>query len=141
VPANSTIYLPADGVDLGTVFESAKSKKTIFKGSRYFEVDVAGDIVRFNVMPNHELASHLSGLERYISTLPDDEDRKQQVTLAVRQTKTVLGLVTKKEFYENEAIVSCLFETATAYGGIVFVQDSVISASGEVLVGPLYGST
>lgn len=141
MPANATIYLPVDGVDLRTIFESARSKKTIFKRSRYFEVDVTGDIVQFNVMPSHELASHLSGFERYISTLPDDEDRKQQALFTVGQTKTVLGLVTKKEFYENEAIVSCLFETATAYGGIVFVQNSVVSADGEVLVGPLCGST
>ncbi|WP_019142452.1 hypothetical protein [Noviherbaspirillum massiliense] len=141
MPANATIYLPVEDVDLGKIFESAKSKKTFFKRERYFEVDVAGDLVRFNVMPTEQLGSHLNGFVGYISSLHDDDHRKQEATSFVRQSRIVLGLVTKKEFYENEALISCLFEIAEAYGGIVFTQNSVIKFDGNVLVGPLYGNT
>jgi hypothetical protein len=141
MPANAAIYLPVLQVNLGEIFESAKIRKPLFKKSTYFQVNVAADVIRLNVMPTEQITSHLGGFAGYIYSLPDDENRKQEACLAVSKTKTVLGLVTEKEFYENKALYPFLFKIAEAYSGLVFVKNSVIRADGNVLVGPLYETT
>ncbi|GAA4806189.1 hypothetical protein [Lysobacter hankyongensis] len=137
MPANAAIYLPHDGVDLSTLFRDAKSDKTLFRKPTYFDVALDGDIVRFNVMEPSRVEAHLRGFLGYIDSLDQDAARKRDTANAIAHTRTVLGLITERDFEQNPAIWQSLFRIADAYDGFVFVHESVLLANGAVLVGPL----
>jgi hypothetical protein len=137
MPANATIYLRSNNVNLSSLFADVTSDKSIFKRRTFFDVRLGDDTVRFNVMDPAEIEFHLHGFLGYISTLNQGEERKTDAIYLIRQTKAVLGLVTDKEFRENEAIWPSLFKIAGAYDGFVFVFDSVLLSNGAALVGPL----
>lgn len=69
MPANGAIYIQRDKVDLKDVFDEVKSDKNFFKNATYFDVNLDGDTVRFNVMEGSQLPSHINGFLRYISSL------------------------------------------------------------------------
>lgn len=137
MPANAAIYLPYDKVDLCTIFPTAKSNKGLFSAATYFDVPCGAETVRFNLMPPGMIGRHLAGFLGYIESLPDEPDRKRDAQTAVRQSRTVLGLVAESEFADNHAIWQALFQIADAYDGYVFVNDSVLLANGAVIVGPM----
>ena len=115
MPANAAIYIPTEKVD----------------------VPLGGETVRFNIMPRDEVATHLTGFQNYIASLPDDADRKQDASRAIRQTRIVLGLVAASDFTDNHAIWQSLFRIADAFDGYVFVHDSILLPNGAVIVGPM----
>jgi hypothetical protein len=137
MPANAALYLPNESVDLTRVFDTAKAYKPLFGEVTHFEVMLGNDAARFSVMPRTEVALHIAGLLRYIDSLDQDATRKSAARRALSHTKTVLGLVTEREFEENHAIWQALFRIADVYDGFVFVYESVLLPSGAVLVGPM----
>jgi hypothetical protein len=137
MPANAALYLPKDAIDLTQVFETARAHKRLFGRVTHYDVTFGADVVRFNVMPAAEVAGHVSGLLRYVESLDQDATRKRDACFALQHTKTVLGLVTAREFEDNHAIWQALFRIADAYDGFVFAHGSVLLPSGAVLVGPL----
>ena len=137
MPAQGAVYIQQDKVDLAEVFEGVRSDKTLFRKASYYEVDLDGDTVRFNVMPRNEVAGHIRGFLGYIASLDQDEQRKRDTSHAVAHTQVVLGMVTDGEFEDNPAIWESLFRIATRYHGLVFVHGSVLLGGGNVLVGPL----
>ena len=137
MPANGAIYIQLDKIDLSEVFDNVKTDKGFFKKSTYYEVALGDDSVTFNVMESSALENHIKGFLGYISSLDQDQKRKDDTSYAISHTKIVLGLSTDKEFEENHAIWQSLFKIADKYDGFVFVHDSVLLPSGTVLVGPL----
>lgn len=137
MPANGAVYIQRDKIDLAEVFGKVKSDKGLFRKATYYDVDLDGDIVRFNIMEPSQVANHINGFLGYISSLDQDPKRKKDTSYAISHTKIVLGLVTNKEFEDNPAIWHSLFKIADKYDGFVFVYDSVLLPSGTVLVGPL----
>jgi hypothetical protein len=137
MPANAAIYIQRTGVDLARVFPKVASDKSLLRKATYYDVDIGGDTVRFNVMETARIESHLRGFLGYIDSLDQDPERKRDTAFAVAHTKTVLGLVTDREFEDNPEIWQSLFRIADAYDGLVFVHDSVLLPSGTVMVGPL----
>jgi hypothetical protein len=134
--AIAAIYLPADKIDLTKFLKVTESDKTLFRSATYFNVAIGSDIVQFNVMPKSEVSEHLIGLQGYINTLQEPEGKKLCARTAAKATQTVLGLVTEREFSDNEKIYSTLFEIAGFYKqGFVFVFDSLF-LPGRVVVGP-----
>lgn len=137
MPANGAIYIQHDNVDLTKVFGKAKSDKGLFRKPTYFELNLGGDAVLYNIMDSSQITRHIEGFLKYIDSLDQDEKRKRDTSYAISQTKTVLGLETDKEFDENHAIWQSLFKIADAYDGFVFVYDSILLPNGTVLVGSL----
>jgi len=137
MPANAAIYIAREKVDLSKLFPGTKSDMGWIKSATYFDVPLNGETVRFNVMPPHAVAEHIAGFLNYIASLPDEQKRKRDASMAVRQTRTVLGLVASSEFTENHAIWQSLFQIADAFDGYVFVHDSVLLPNGAVLAGPM----
>lgn len=137
MPANGAIYIQKDTVDLKEVFGNVESDKGLFKKATYFDVNLDGDIVRFNVMDPAQVQTHIEGFLGYISSLDQDPQRIEDTSYAISHTKVVLGLKTDREFEENHAIWHSLFQIADRYDGFVFAHDSVLLPSGAVLVGPL----
>ena len=137
MPANGAVYIQRDDVDLANVFEDVKSDRGLFGKPTYYDVNLNGEWVRFNVMEPAQIEAHMSGFLGYIASLDQDEKRKADTSHAVRHTKVVLGLLTDKEFEDNPAIWESLFKIADAYDGLVFAHDSVLLPNGAVLVGPL----
>ncbi len=137
MPANAALYLPKDAIDLTHVFETARAHKRLFGRVTHYDVTLGADVVRFNVMPADEVAGHVSGCQRYIDSLDQDATRKRDACAAIGLTRCVLGLVTAREFEDNDAIWQALFRIADAYDGYVFVHGSVLLPSGAVIAGPL----
>ena len=137
MPANGTVYIQKDKVNLNEVFDNVKSNKGLFRKPTHYDVTLNGDVVRFNIMEDSQLRDHIKGFLGYISSLDQDEKRKEDTCYAISHTKIVLGLVADKEFEDNHAIWQSLFTIADKYDGFVFVHDSVLLPSGTVLVGPL----
>jgi len=137
MPANGAIYIQRDKVDLAEVFNKVKSDKGLFRKPTYYDVDLDGDVIRFNIMEPSQVPNHINGFLGYIASLDQDPKRKKDTSYAISHTKVVLGLVTDKEFADNPAIWQSLFKIADKYDGFVFVYDSVLLPSGTVLVGPL----
>jgi hypothetical protein len=137
MPANAALYIQRADVDLTTLFANAKTDKTPFRKATRYDVDLDGDVVRFNVMEASRIEAHLRGFLGYIDSLDQDPERKRDAAVAIAHTTTVLGLVTDKDFEQNPAIWRSLFRIADAYDGFVFVHDSVLLPNGAVLVGPL----
>ena len=137
MPANAAIYIPKEKIDLSNLFPETKSDKGWLRAANYFDVRLNGEVVRFNVMPRNEVAKHIAGFLNYIASLPDEAERKQDASIAIRQTQTVLGLVASSNFTDNDAIWQSLFQIAKAFDGYVFVHDSILLPNGAVMVGPL----
>ena len=137
MPANASIYIQENKIDLSDIFKDTKSDKKLFKAATYYDVDLEGDKVRFNIMEQSKIPNHIDGFLGYIDSLDHDEERKKDTCYAISHTKIVLGLVTDKEFEENHSIWESLFKIADKYNGFVFVYDSVLLSNGAVLVGPL----
>jgi hypothetical protein len=137
MPANAAIYLPTVKVDLCAQFPSARSDAKLFRAPTYFDVEIGGHVVRFNVMPKSEIPRHLMGFCSYIRQLDEPEQNRADAEMAIAQTKTVLGLKTDAEFETSPKIWQTLFRIADSYDGYVFVHDSVLLPSGGVIVGPL----
>lgn len=137
MPANAAIYIPRSDIDLGTLFRVVDTDKRLFRRPTYFDVDLDGDIVRFNVMKSSQIGNHLRGFLGYIDSLDQDPQRKRDAAGAIARAQTVLGLVTDREFEQNHAIWQSLFRIAQAYDGFVFAHDSVLLPNGAVMVGPL----
>jgi hypothetical protein len=135
--ANAAIYLPVEEVDLRQVFPQAKTDKSLFRKASYFDVELNGEVVRFNVMPKHEVPGHLNGLRGYLTSLPDEATRKSHAAMYAQQMRTVLGLSAPSEFDENPAVWQSLFQIADRFDGLVFAYNSLVLANGAVLVGPL----
>lgn len=140
MPANGCIYIQRDDVDLAEVFDNVKSDKWLLRKASYYDVILGQDNVRFTVMPSNEIPNHIRGFLGYISSLDQDQKRKEDTSFAISHTKVVLGLVTDKEFDDNHAIWQSLFKIADKYDGFVFTHDSVLLPSGAILVGPLLDS-
>lgn len=137
MPANAAIYIQQGSGDLSKVFDTVKSDKSLFRKATYYDVRLGNDVARFNVMAASDVKPHVEGLLRYIASLDQDEDRKQDTSFAIKHTTVVLGLETDKEFEDNPALWQSLFQIADAYNGFVFVYGSVLLPSGAVLVGPM----
>ncbi len=137
MPANATIYLRRNEVNLSRLFEDVTSDKGIFKRRTFFDVRLGNDTVRFNVMDPAEIEFHLHGFLGYIASLNQDEERKNDARHLISHTKVVLGLVTDKDFKENDFIWPSLFKIADAFDGFIFVFDSVLLSNGAALVGAL----
>jgi hypothetical protein len=138
MPAQAAIYIQEKDINLYDVFPDAKSDKSIIrKNPSYYDVNLNGDIVRFNVMESNKIQEHINGFIRYIQSLSDEKERKDDTVYAISHIKHVLGLVTNKDFNENQAIWQSLFKIADKYNGFVFVHDSVLTADGVVMVGPM----
>ena len=137
MPANAALYLPAEKIDLRKLFPGSQSDMGWMRPATWFDVPLNGDTVRFNVMPPKSVPGHLGGFLNYIAALPDEEERKQDISSALQMTKTVLGLVAAREFTDNHAIWQSVFQIADAFDGYVFVHDSVLLPNGSVVVGPL----
>lgn len=135
--ANAAIYLPTDKVDLTAVFKSARSNGGFFKRATSYTVDINGDRVTFNLMPQEQIPTHIQGFLGYIASLDEEAERKQDASFIVRQTKSVLGMVADQEFEENHQLWASLFKIADYYDGYVFVHGSLLLPSGGVIVGPL----
>ena len=137
MPANASIYLPCDRVDLRKQFDGVATDGGLLRKPTYFEFALGQSNVRFNVMPANEIPRHLAGFIGYIRQLADPATNKADAEKAISLTRTVLGLVTDHEFGDNHAIWAALFKIADAYDGYVFAYDSVQLPSGAVIVGPL----
>ena len=135
--ANGAIYIQRDKIDLSEVFENVKSDKSLFRKATFFEVKINGDNVRYNVMKQSKISDHINGFLGYISSLDNDEKRKEDTSYAISHTKVVLGLACDKEFDENHSIWQSLFQIADKYDGFVFVNNSVLLPNGTVLIGPM----
>ena len=107
------------------------------KAASYYDINLDGGVVRYNVMDASEVPQHINGFLGYISSLEQDEKRKEDTSYAISHTKIVLGLVADKEFEDNHAIWQSLFKIADKYNGFVFVYGSVLLPNGAVLVGPM----
>jgi len=140
--ANAAIYIPIDSPDLAKVFPDAKSDRGVFRRkASWFSIVLDGDTVKFNAMADEDLSNHLEGFVRYIDSLDEDDQRKQDAVSVVRPTRCVLGLQTSREFEDNPAIWQALFRIADAFDGYVFVHGSLLLPSGGVIVGPLRDDT
>jgi len=137
MPANGAIYIQREKVDLTEVFDIVESDKGLFRKPTHYDVNLDGDIVRFNLMDRSQVSNHINGLLGYISSLDHDTKRKEDTSYALSHTKIVIGLVSERDFEENQAIWQSLFTIADKYDGFVFVYDSVLLPNGSVLVGPL----
>lgn len=137
MPAYGAVYIQRDKVDLSDVFKKVTTDKALFRKATYYDIDLNGDSVRFNVMPSSEVPHHINGFLGYISSLNQDPIRIKETSYAISHTKIVLGLVSDREFEQNHAIWQSLFAIADKYDGFVFVHDSVLLPNGSVLVGPL----
>lgn len=137
MPANGAVYIQIEKIDLAKVFDKVRSDKGLFRKPTYYDVELNGDVVRFNIMEPSLIPNHINGFLGYMSSLNQDKKRKEDTSYAISHTKIVLGLVTDKEFKDNHAIWQSLFTIADKYNGFVFVHDSVLLPSGTVLVGPL----
>lgn len=136
MPANATLYLPTDNVDLIDIFPAAQMAFSPDGGSS-FQVHFGEDSVVFNRMPKAEMPRHLHGFLRYIESLDEEDRRKRAATAAIRMTRSVLGLKADVEFADNHAIWASLFKIADKYDGYVFTHDSLLLPNGAVIVGPL----
>jgi hypothetical protein len=137
MPANGAIYIQEENINLYDVFENVESDESLSHKPSYYDVNLNGDIVKFNIMPSTEVPNHINGFLGYISSLDQDENRKKDTFYAISHTKIVLGLVTNREFEDNHAIWNSLFKIADKYNGLVFVNESVLLPNGAVLVGPM----
>ena len=137
MPANGAIYIQEENINLHDVFENVESDEDLSHKPSYYDVNLNGDIVKFNIMPSTEVPNHINGFLGYISSLDQDENRKKDTSYAISHTKIVLGLVTDREFEDNHAIWNSLFKIADKYSGLVFVNESVLLPNGAVLVGPM----
>jgi hypothetical protein len=137
MPANAAVYIQEEKINLDDVFEDVKSDGGLSNSPSYYDVNINGDIVRFNIMPAKEVPNHIDGFLGYISSLDQDENRKKDTSYAISHTKIVLGLITDKEFEDNHGIWNSLFKIADKYNGLVFVNNSVLLPNGAVLVGSM----
>lgn len=137
MPANGAVYIQTEKVDLNEVFDNVKSDKKLFQKPTYYDVNLNGDTVRFNVLKSTDIPKHINGFLGYISSLDQDVMRIEKTKEVISNTKTVISLVSEKEFEDNHAIWQSLFAIADKYDGYVFVYDSLLLPSGSVLVGPL----
>ncbi|SCY70992.1 hypothetical protein [Desulfoluna spongiiphila] len=137
MPANGALYIQHSTIDLSDVFEDVKSDKGRVKKPTFFDVELGGDVVRFNVMDSDLVPAHVSGLLGYISSRVRDPGDRENICHAIRHTHIVLGLAMDKEFEENPAVWESLFTIADAYDGFVFTYDSLLLPNGAVLLGPL----
>ncbi len=137
MPANASIYLPASRVNLAKIFEHVESDKTGLLGrATYFDVRLDGDVVRFPIMPAEDVQEHLQGLMNYVASVGGEAEHLELIQRIVPRVSTVLGLLTDKEFEDNDAIWQSIFHIARAYDGLVFVHDSFMLGDGTVLVSP-----
>ena len=139
--ANAAIYLPTDKVDLTDVYKSARGNGGLFKRATSYTVDINGDVVTFNLMPQEQIPAHIQGFLGYIASLDDEAERKQDAGFIVRHTKSVLGMATDREFEENHQLWASLFKIADYYDGYIFVHGSLLLPNGAVIVGPLRDAT
>ena len=137
MPSSAALYLPRNKVDLSSIFQSVKSDKGLLKQATFFEILFGADTARFNVMPMNEVVFHLKEFLGYVSSLDESEERKNSASSLIRQTRTVLGLVTDAEFDDNADLWGSLFQITHKYGGFIFVFDSVVQSDGTVVIGPL----
>lgn len=135
--ANGAVYIQEDDVDLADVFGRVRTDQGSPDAISSYEVNLHGDIVRFNRMHPHDVPGHIEQFLAYIASLEQDEQRKHDASSAIRHTQVVLGLVTDKEFADNHAIWQSLFQIADRYNGFVFVYGSILLPNGAVLVGPM----
>jgi len=135
--AQAAIYLPMEDADLRKVFPNATTDRSLIRRASYYEVELNGETVRFNVMPKQEIPGHLLGLQSYVQSLPDPEDQKTAVIQAARKVRTVFGLLAQSEFVDNAAIWESLLRIAQRFDGFLFVYSSVILSDSTVAVGPL----
>ena len=141
MPANASIYIPHDRVDLRKQFDGVQTDSGFLRKPTYFEFALGHSKVRFNIMPADEIPRHLAGFVGYIRQLQDPATNRADAEKAIARTRTVLGLVTGHEFIDNHAIWASLFRIADAYDGYVFVYDSVLLPNGAAMVGPMRTST
>ncbi|MGM0574342.1 MAG: hypothetical protein ACQEXJ_01225 [Myxococcota bacterium] len=135
--AHAALYLPYEDVDLVQVFGAGACERGATEDGAHFRVNLDGDLVLFSVMPEGEVPGHLDGLRGYIDALDAEEWRKRDARRVVGLARTVLGLVTEREFEDNHAIWQSLFRIADRYDGYVFVYGSVLMPEGQIIIGPL----
>jgi hypothetical protein len=71
MPANGAVYIQEGDVDLSDIFNNVKTDKGLLLTTTYYDVDLDGDVVRFNVIPSSEVPNHIRGFLSYISSLSE----------------------------------------------------------------------
>jgi hypothetical protein len=135
--ANAALYLPVSEIDLRDVFPDAQPAGGLFRKGSAFRVPFKGGSVRFNIMPEPQVAAHLASFAGYLESLDESDTAKQAALRAIEATKAVVGLETDLEFEGNEELGDLLERINDRYKGCIFMFDSVILHDGEVLIGPL----
>ena len=133
MPANAAIYIPYQNVQFGAVFGDDK----INEKQGAVDITLTDISVRFNLMSKDGIEEHVNSFINYIQTLDVAPDRIDDAIVAIRQTKSVLGLETDMEFEEYPEIWESLFRIAKHFDGYVFSYDSLMLPSGGVIFGPL----
>jgi hypothetical protein len=137
MPANAALYLPHAHIDLAPLFPDVVTKYDLNNAPITFSFTLNDDHVRYNVMPRDRMNPHLLGFRNYVKKLAGTDQQKRVAETYIFQTKTVLGLVTAGDFEGNQPLWDSLFQIAVAFAGCIFVLDSILTPTGDVIIGPL----
>ena len=137
MPANASIYLPVDSVDLKAMFPNVRTDKGLFRKLSYYEFQINQDGVKLNIMDRQKVGAHLQGFLGYIAAFPSDNPEAQQLPTKIAHTKMVLGLITEGDFDTNPGLWPALCQVAGTYNGHIFAYNSIWTPQGVCLAGPL----
>lgn len=68
---NATLYLTKYPSDLAKILPHAKSDAGLLRKATYVDFVIANQPIRFNVMPQADMAQHLAGFAGYMKHLKD----------------------------------------------------------------------
>ncbi len=136
MPENGAIYIPKKNLEIVSMYPNAEIRKNE-NTLHSIKIDVNGDTVILNVMPESKIKNHLDGFIGYVNSLKDSKKNKKIACKKIRATMTVLGLNIDSSFDKNPSIYEALLKIAELNGGFLFTYNSIYLPDGEVLVGPM----
>lgn len=132
---NLTLYLPIAKPDFKATFRSGKSIGGFFKSSKDFSFPADGGDCILMPMKASEISTHLEGFQGYVMQLGNQTSDKWKAIGRIIDTKSVIGVSLPSPISKDSSLFKQLEKFAFQSEGIVFVNDSILTADGY-LVGP-----
>lgn len=133
---NCTLYLNKNNPPLNKVLPDCKSNGGLLRKATMYEYTYEGDRAQLNLMPETDLEKHLSGLQGYVSQLPNSEAAKADVLERIGKIKCVLGVNLAQPISPESPLFHSLFYLLQVFEGFMFINGNIVLADMTFLVGP-----